>query len=77
MLNNIKIKVITIRSFTYYCILFVDFDRINIRQYYCVNFVQRDDLFDKNFQEQIKKISKEITNQLIILKRLAFIILFS
>jgi len=51
MLNNIKIKVITIRSFTYYCILFVDFDRINIEQYYCVNFVQRDDIFDKNFQE--------------------------
>ena len=30
MLNNIKIKVITIRSFTYYCILFVDFDITDI-----------------------------------------------
>ena len=27
--------------------------------------IKRDDLFDKNFQERMKKISKEITNQLI------------
>ena len=28
-------------------------------------YIKRDDLFDKNFQERMKKISKEITDKLI------------
>lgn len=39
-----------------------EFKKVGYVKPICIN---RDDLFDKNFQERMKKISKEITNQLI------------